>query len=359
MFKKVFAFAVILFFQQIAFSQKDETCDTPAGDPALDLNSITKCTVDNKNAKAKKISVEVKSRRRVIRKRNAVTGMSSSSATSNKLAELKKKASIVGNLDLSNEDVVDKVPFNLVEEIPLFEDCKSVAIFKQEKCFREKITQHISKNFTYPEKAYEKSIQGRVLVQFIIEKDGSVADLNVRAPYKGDLLEKEAKRIISKLPKFIPGKHNGKAVKVKYGVPIAFKIKGRKPSNVKIIKRYNPKTDKAYVHQNVDQVPQFSNCKGNVSQKCFDREFSNHLNKNFVYPQEAYDKKIQGKVSVYFVVDTNGNVVDVKARGPQGAKSLEDYAAQLVRSIPQLTPAVKNKKEVNVKYNFPINFTLN
>ncbi|WP_299627158.1 energy transducer TonB [uncultured Tenacibaculum sp.] len=361
MFKKVFAVAVLLITQQLAFSQskKDETCDTPAGDPALDLNSITKCTVNSKDAKSKKISVEVTSRRRVIRKRDAVTGVNSSSATSNKLAELKKKASIVGNLDLSNEEVVDKIPFNLVEEIPLFEKCQSVAIFKQERCFREQVSKHIQRYFSYPEEAYEKSIQGRVLVQFVIDKDGSVSDMNFRSPYKGDLLEKEAKRIVSKLPKFIPGKHNGRAVKVKYGIPINFKIKGRKPSNIKRTRKFDEKKDKVYTFENVDQVPQFDGCKGNKTQKCFNEQFSKHIVANYVYPEDALQAKIQGKISVYFVVDVNGDIANIRTRGPQGAKSLEEAAAKLIQSLPKLKPALKRGKEVNVKYNFPINFSLN
>lgn len=361
MSKNYFALVVILLFQQLAFSQssKDETCDTPAGDPALDLNSITKCTVETKDGKSKKISVEVTSRRRVIRKRDAVTGVNSSSATSNKLAELKKKASIVGKLDLNNEDVVEKVPFNLVEEIPLFESCESVAIFKQERCFREKINAHIRKHFTYPERAYERSIQGRVLVQFVIGKDGSVSDLNVRGPYKGEELEKEAKRIVSKLPKFKPGKHNGKTVKVKYGVPISFKIPGRKRSNIKVIKKFDEKKDKAYVFEDVDQVPQFSKCIDNVSQDCFNQEFTKHIQKHYVYPQDALQAKVQGKVSVYFVIDTNGDVANIRARGPQGGASLEAATIKLIQSLPKFKPAKKGGKEVNVKYNFPINYSLN
>jgi len=65
-------------------------------------------------------------------------------------------------------------------------------------------------------------IQGRVNVMFVIDKDGSITDINMRGPNAN--LEKEAKRIISKLPKMTPGKQRGTAVKVPFAIPITFKL---------------------------------------------------------------------------------------------------------------------------------------
>jgi len=360
MVNKVFKFAVVLLLSQQAFSQAkaDETCDTPAGDPALDLNSITKCSVDSKDSKEKKITVEVTSRRRVVRKRDAVTGVNSSSSTSNKLAALKKKASLVGNLDLSSEEVVEKVPFSLVEEIPLFEACEKVAIYKQEKCFKEEISNHIRKNFRYPQEAYEASVQGRVLVQFVINKTGEVTDLNLRGPYKGQLLEEEARRIVKKLPKFKPGMHNGKAVKVKYGIPISFKIPGKAPSNVKKIKKFDENAKTVYNFTQVTAIPEFKKCGGNNSLDCFNKELSKHVQKYFAYPEDAVRNNIQGKVTAYFVIDENGDIANIRTRGPKGAQILEEATKKLIEKLPHLKPANKNGKAVNVKYAFPINFRL-
>lgn len=359
MVKKLLVIAAVAFSTQCVMSQSKskETCDTPNGEPALDLNSITKCSVEGKDAKTKQISVEVTSRRRVIRKRDAVTGVNSSSSTSNKLAALKKKASLVGTLDLSSEEVVEKVPFNLVEEIPLFDDCESVAIYQQEKCFKSKIAEHVRKNFTYPQEAYEKSIQGRVLIQFVINKEGDVENLNIRGPYQGELLEAEAERIVRKLPKFKPGKHNGKLVKVKYGVPIAFKIPGKKPSNVKVAKSVEASA-KIFRFNEVESIPVFKKCSSDNSVDCFNNQMNKHIRKYFAYPQEAVDANIEGKVNAYFVIDANGDVADVKARGPKGGKVLEAATIQLIEKLPRMKPAMKGGKAVNVKYAFPINFRL-
>ncbi|TYP96075.1 TonB family protein [Tenacibaculum adriaticum] len=350
-------------------SQAKGTCDTPTDDPALDLNSITKCSIEDTkddetsslaSRKSKRVTIQVSSRRRVVRKREAVTGVSDM-GNSHKIADIKKKASLVGSLDLNSEDVVEKVPFNLVEEIPLFKSCEKVAIYEQEKCFKEEISNHVKKNFRYPADAYAKSIQGRVLVQFVIDKTGEVTDLNIRGPYKGEELEEEAKRIVSKLPKFKPGKHNGKAVKVKYGIPLSFRIPGKKPSNVKkAVKKVALESTSVINFADVETIPQFKDCKGSKGDgsDCFNRELVKHVEKYFSYPQEAIINDIEGKVYAYFVIDKNGEVINVQTRGPKGGEVLEEAAKKLVEKLPDFQPGLHNGKPANVKYAFPINFKL-
>ena len=81
---------------------------------------------------------------------------------------------------------------------------------------------HIRKNFRYPELAQEMGQQGRVNTQFMINKDGSIGSIRKRGPH--ELLENEAVRILSKLPKMTPGKQRGTAVKVSFSIPITFQL---------------------------------------------------------------------------------------------------------------------------------------
>ena len=81
---------------------------------------------------------------------------------------------------------------------------------------------HIRKNFRYPEIAQEMGIQGRVYVNFIISKDGSIKNIRMRGPDKN--LEKEAARIIGKLPNMTPGKQRGRPVRVPFSIPITFRL---------------------------------------------------------------------------------------------------------------------------------------
>ena len=118
------------------------------------------------------------------------------------------------------EDV--DVPFAVIEDVPIFPGCERVAKSKRRECFQEKINKHIRKNFRYPEIAQEMGIQGRVYVNFIISKDGSISNIRMRGPDKN--LEKEAARIIGKLPKMTPGKQRGRPVRVPFSIPITFRL---------------------------------------------------------------------------------------------------------------------------------------
>jgi len=126
--------------------------------------------------------------------------------------------------DVAIEDDFDEVdvPFAVIEDVPVFPGCERVAKSKRRECFQDKINIHIRKNFRYPEIAQEMWIQGRVYVNFIISRDGSIIDIRMRGPDKN--LEKEAERIISKLPKMIPGKQRGRPVRVPFSIPITFRL---------------------------------------------------------------------------------------------------------------------------------------
>ena len=133
-------------------------------------------------------------------------------------------ASSYGEEGGTAEEIDEEVPFTVIEDVPVFPGCEGVAKNKRLDCFMEQMAKHIKKNQQYPEKAMEDGIQGRVSVLFIIDKDGSISNVQVRGPKGGELLEKEAKRVIEKLPKFKPGMQRGKPVKVKYSQPITFKL---------------------------------------------------------------------------------------------------------------------------------------
>jgi len=114
----------------------------------------------------------------------------------------------------------EEIPFILIEDVPVFPGCEGAD--NKRACFQEMIMKHVRKNFRYPELALEMGLQGRVSIAFIIDKDGSIDNIRMRGPHK--ILEKEAGRIISKLPQMIPGKQRGRAVKVPFMMPITFKL---------------------------------------------------------------------------------------------------------------------------------------
>jgi len=129
---------------------------------------------------------------------------------------------IVEEVEVVEEDLDLDVPFAIIEDVPLYPGCERVPKSQRRNCFQKEIQKHINKNFRYPEIAQEMGIQGRVFVQFTIQKDGSISGIRTRGPDKN--LEKEANRIISKLPRMTPGKQRGRPVRVPFSIPITFKL---------------------------------------------------------------------------------------------------------------------------------------
>ena len=129
---------------------------------------------------------------------------------------------IVEEVEVMEEDLDIDVPFAIIEDVPLFPGCERVPKSQRRACFQTNIQKHINKNFRYPEIAQEMGIQGRVFVQFVIDKDGSIVGIRTRGPDKN--LEKEAQRIIGKLPTMTPGKQRGRPVRVPFSIPITFKL---------------------------------------------------------------------------------------------------------------------------------------
>ena len=130
----------------------------------------------------------------------------SSSEDDNKAVEIKYVP-----VEVEEEEPEEQQIFQVVEEMPEFPGGMA-------ECLK-----FISKNIKYPTIAQENGIQGRVIIQFVVNQDGSIVDpvvMRTVDPY----LDKEALRVIKMMPKWKPGKQRGKAVRVKYTVPVTFKL---------------------------------------------------------------------------------------------------------------------------------------
>jgi TonB family protein len=127
--------------------------------------------------------------------------------------------------NLNQDELLSSVadPFEIIDEFPVFPGCEDLKESKKRLCFQYQINEHIRRNFRYPEIAQEKGIQGRVLVQFVLGKDGRVRGLSSSGT-TSPALKQEAEIIISLLPKIKPAKKNGLRVVVPFSIPITFKI---------------------------------------------------------------------------------------------------------------------------------------
>ena len=158
-----------------------------------------------------------------------------------------KKVVAVVDIPKVKETPQEKVIFQVVEEMPEFPGGMAEAM------------KFLAKNIKYPVAAQEAKIEGRVIVQFVIERDGSVSDVKVMRGVNSEL-DAEAIRVVSMMPKWIPGKQRGKAVAVKYTMPIMFRLQTLEPKKEEASqtllfgKAINLKVDKGANQAEVDMV---------------------------------------------------------------------------------------------------------
>ena len=115
-------------------------------------------------------------------------------------------------VEVKEEEEDEEVVFVVVETMPEFPGGQQ-ALFK-----------YLSENVKYPAIAQENGIQGRVICQFVVNKDGKIVDVEVVRSGGDPSLDKEAVRVIKSMPPWKPGKQRGKAVRVKYTVPVNFRL---------------------------------------------------------------------------------------------------------------------------------------
>ena len=118
----------------------------------------------------------------------------------------------------------EKTIITITEEDPIFPGCEDVNPKERKNCFSQKMSEHIKKNFKYPKEAKKNRITGKVIASLIINKEGEIQNITTRGPENGKLLEDEARRIISLLPKMKPGTQRGEPVNVRYSIPLNFNL---------------------------------------------------------------------------------------------------------------------------------------
>lgn len=89
---------------------------------------------------------------------------------------------------------------------------------------QDAMMKYLQRNVRYPSAAQENGIDGTIIVSFLVDKDGFIKEIKSVGPHKGGGLEEEAIRVVSKMPRWKPGKQNGKAVMVQYNLPIRFSL---------------------------------------------------------------------------------------------------------------------------------------
>jgi TonB family protein len=201
----------------------------------------------------------------------------------------------------------------------------------------------LAQNIKYPAEMKSKGIQGREIISFIVEEDGSLS--NIHAVRSLDpTADEETIRVMALSPKWIPGMQNGSPVRTSYSVPVSYTLADDKTQN----KTGEVKEDNNKVFTAVEQVPGFP---GGIN------AFYEFLAHNIKYPDNMKKKGIQGREIVSFVVEKDGSLSDIKI-----ARSIDPTADEETLRVmalsPKWNPGVQNGKTVRVAYAVPISYTL-
>lgn len=246
-------------------------------------------------------------------------------------------------------DDPDNPVFEVVESMPEFPGGGMTAMM-----------QFLSKNIKYPVNAQKNGTQGRVTVQFIVNIDGSISNIGIIRGVDPEL-DGEAVRVISTMPNWKPGTQKGKPVRVKYTVPVMFRLpdEDKKEEYKPVPKieetvvvgygtRKESPVEEGQVFEVVEQMPSFPGGTEGLMR---------YLSKNIKYPVGAQKAGTQGRVVVEVIIDANGNVTNPKVS--QGVDPLLDAEAiRVTANMPKWQPGTQRGQTVNVRYTFPIIFRL-
>ena len=185
----------------------------------------------------------------------------------------------------------------------------------------------ISENIRYPKEAHQKGIQGRVITNFVVMKDGSISNVQIMRGVDA-LLDAEAIRVLESMPVWKPGKQRGEPVNVRFTLPVVFRLTGDTEKQIQT-NQVSP--------ENV-QAPEFPGGEN---------AYMKFLSDNIKYPVIAQENGIQGLIEAVFNIDTTGKVTFVKF-SKSVDPSLDKEARRVIELMPDWIPGKLNGKATSV-----------
>ena len=195
------------------------------------------------------------------------------------------------------------------------------------------LMEYISERLVYPREAKNAGVEGSVFIGVVVMEDGSLACAKVLKGL-GYGCDEAALEVFEGMPRWMPAVNRGQAIRYPYEVPVIF---GHKQEIV----------EQEIIHI-VENMPEYPGG--------FDA-MSDFISANLVYPLEAKDAAIEGRVFVGFVVEKDGAVSSIKLLRGIGY-GCDEAAMDVVRKMPKWKPAMQRGKPVRIEYMFPVKFEL-
>jgi TonB family protein len=200
--------------------------------------------------------------------------------------------------------------------------------------------EYVQKELKYPEQAKNQGIEGKAYIQFVVDRDGSITDVQTIRGIGGGC-DEEAVRVIANSPKWVPGKQRGETVKVRMILPITFSIGPKITENGQTVT-----AREVQAGETERPMPE-----GGM------KVFYDYVQKELKYPEQAKNQGIQGRVYVQFVVDKDGSITDVKTiRGIGGG--CDEEAVRLITNSPKWVPGKQQGETIEVTMTLPVTFRL-
>ena len=204
----------------------------------------------------------------------------------------------------------------------------------------------LGRNINYPAEAMAKEIEGRVVTQMIIEKDGSISNAKiVRSVHP--LLDQEALRVVESMPKWTPGKVKGQAVRVRYTLPVKFSLK----------KNYKETIQHHQAEILPDENGIYAIVEDSANYPGGFNELIKWLQANIQYPDDCKKEKIGGRVITKFLIDKDGSIKEAKIlRGIH--PSLDQEALRVINTMPKWNPGKVKGEPVVSQFVMPVVFSI-
>ena len=227
--------------------------------------------------------------------------------------------------------------YMVVEDAPMFPGCESLEKSERKACADKKLFKYLNDNI---QQEYFSNT-GRVIVQFIVEKNGSITNVHVVRGI-GIVEDQHAIELIKNMPNWIPGRQRGRPVRVQFTLPVAFHAYDRE-------ERYNQNRE----------APLFPGCdqkEGDDLKKCSKSKLAKYIRRNLEYPEEAQLYGIKGTVIVAFKISSDGSISDTAIKNNGLGYGCNEAALDLVLSMPNWIPAKQDGKPISVYYELQVEF---
>lgn len=235
--------------------------------------------------------------------------------------------------------------------LPIFSGCESLDTKKeQQQCSKKMLVAFIQDHLKYPKEAKEAEQEGKVLVEFTVNKEGYVESATIVGS-AGYGMDEAALRVVNAFPRWTPAQENGKAVATKLTIPFIFALP--------------KKENNSDVYEVVDEMPRFPGCESETDatkrKECSELALLKHLYNSLKYPKDAMEADAQGTVVASFVINKEGYIEDAKiVRSVY--PSLDAQVLKITQAMNEMPdrwiPGKHDDKIVKVRYNLPVLFRI-